>query len=265
MAKLGLQFSEPMTFLAIRFGAVVIIMMLLFLLLRPPLPETLREWMHLAVVGLLLQSVYFGFCYLAFTAGVAAGTAALLMSLQPVLVGLIAPSWSGERISWFRWSGLLLGLTGAAIVILARSSIETPTLFGLACAVIGLIGITAGSLWEKRFGLSHHPVSANLIGYTAGLLGILPILFLTETMQVNWTVDFMLALTYLVIGNSVIAVGLLLAMIRAGDVSRVSALFFLVPPFAALIAWFVLGEQMPPLAWVGMLVAAVGVFISTRN
>ena len=148
---------------------------------------------------------------------------------------------------------------------MARSEIEAPSLFGLACALLGLLGITAGTLWEKRFGLSHHPVTANLVGYAAGLVGILPFMFLLETMQVNWTWEFTAALAYLVIGNSVIAVGLLLAMIRAGDVSRVSALFFLVPPFAALLAWFLLGEVMPPYAWAGMAVAAIGVLVATRN
>ena len=85
-----------------------------------------------------------------------------------------------------------------------------------------------------------------------------------ETMQVTWTWQFAGAFAYLVIGNSVIAVGLLLAMIRAGDVGKVSALFYLVPPLAALLAWGMLGEVMPPLAWVGMAVAAVGVWLATR-
>ena len=84
-------------------------------------------------------------------------------------------------------------------------------------------------------------------------------------MRIDWTWQFSAALAYLVIGNSVIAVGLLLAMIRAGDVSRVSALFFLVPPLAALIAWAMLGEIMPPLAWGGMAVASLGVFLATRR
>ena len=131
--------------------------------------------------------------------------------------------------------------------------------------MLGLAGITIGSLWEKRFGLSHHPVTANLVGFTAGLLGVLPAMLLTETMEVNWTWEFSAAFAYLVIGNSVIAVGLLLAMIRAGDVGKVSALFYLVPPMAAVLAWFLLGEIMPPLAWAGMAVAAVGVYLATRK
>jgi len=91
-----------------------------------------------------------------------------------------------------------------------------------------LIGITAGSLWEKRFGLSHHPVTANLVEFPIGLAGILLFMFWLETMELNWIWDFTAALGYRVVGNSVIAVGLRLAMNRAGDVGCVSALFFLV-------------------------------------
>ena len=265
VAKVGLQYSEPMTLLTLRFGLVVTIMAAAFVVIRPPVPEKAMDWVHLAIVGFLIQSVYFGLCYIAFRAGVAAGTVALLMSLQPILVALLAPTWTGESVGWRRWVGLCLGLLGTAIVIVARSSIEPPTLLGFVCAVLALLGITGGSLWEKRFGLNHHPVTANLVGYAAGLVGVVPAMLWLETMQVNWTWEFVIALAYLVIGNSVIAVGLLLAMIRAGDVSRVSALFFLVPPLAALLAWLWLGEIMPPVAWIGMMVAAVGVYLATRQ
>lgn len=254
-----------MTLLALRYSLVVAIMAFLFVVLKPPLPKEHLDWVHLSVVGVLIQSVYFGMCYLAFRAGVAAGTVALLMSLQPILVGLMAPRWSGEKIGWKRWAGLLLGLVGATIVIAGRSEIETPSVFGFFCAFLALLGITSGSLWEKRFGLSHHPVVSNLVGYAAGLVCILPFVLALETMEVNWTWEFAAALAYLVIGNSVIAVGLLLAMIRAGDVSKVSALFYLVPPLAAFLAWILLGEVMPPIAWMGMAVAAIGVLIATRS
>ena len=85
-----------------------------------------------------------------------------------------------------------------------------------------------------------------------------------EAMAVDWTADFVASLAYLVIGNSLIAITLLLAMIRHGEASRVSALFFLVPPGAALIAWAVIGEAMPAVAWAGMALAAVGVALVGR-
>lgn len=265
VAKVGLNYTDPMTMLSLRYATVLVIMLVIFLILRPSLPKNKSDWLHLAVVGFLFQAVYFGLCYLAFEAGIAAGTAALIMSLQPILVGLVAPLWTGQGIGWRRWSGLALGLLGTALVIFARSDIEAPSWAGFLLAALALCGITLATLWEKRFGLSHHPVVANLIGYSAGLIGVVPMMLLLEPIEVNWSGPFLAAMAYLVVGNSVIAVGLLLAMIRAGDVSSVSALFFLIPPLAAFLAWLMLGEHMPLLSWVGMIVAAIGVYIATRR
>ena len=88
---------------------------------------------------------------------------------------------------------------------------------------------------------------------------------LTEQIQIDWTPAFVAVMAYLVIGNSLLAMSLLLAMIRVGEVSRVSALFYLVPPLAALFAWPLLDEAMPPLGWAGMILAAIGVALVTRK
>lgn len=264
-AKFGLGYIEPMTFLALRFACVIAIMTALFMVLRPPLPRSPSDWLHLAIVGFLLQSMYFGMCYMSFNAGLSVGTLALILAMQPIIVGLVAPRWSGETVGWQRWAGLALGLTGAVLVIGARSEIDTPSAPGLLFATLALCGITGGSLWEKRFGVSHHPVTSNLVGFTAGLLGVTPFMVAFETMEIVWNWQLVGSLIYLIVASSLIAVGLLLAMIRAGEVSKVSALFFLVPPLAAAFAWFVLDEIMPRLAWIGMLVAGVGVMIATTN
>ncbi|MEM9046879.1 MAG: DMT family transporter [Pseudomonadota bacterium] len=264
VAKIGIEYAPPLTLLALRYAFVVLLMAVLFVILRPPLPKTRADWGHLAVVGLLIQAVYFGFSYLAFRDGVASGTVALIMSLQPILVAIVAPIWTDEHVGWRRWIGLGMGLAGTVIVIVARSVIAVPSPAGLAFCAAALAGMTIATLWEKRFGLSHHPVTASLIGFVAGFAVILPVALWLEDPVVQWTWSFAGALGYLVIGNSLIAISLLLAMIRAGEVSRVSALLFLVPPLAALMAWPVLGEVMPPLAWAGMALAGAGVLIATR-
>lgn len=264
VAKIGLRHAEPMTLLAIRYALVVLAMGVLFLILRPPLPRSFVEWGHLALVGLLIQVAYFGFCYLAFQDGVASGTVALIMSLQPILVALVAPVWTAEIVGWRRWTGLGLGLLGTVTVIAARWEISAPSLAGFVFCAVGLWGMTSATLWEKRFGLSHHPVTANLIGFIAGFLGVLPIALISEDQIIAWNWELAGALFYLVVGNSIVAVSLLLAMVRAGEVSRVSALLFLVPPIAALGAWLILDEPMPQLAWAGMALAGLGVWIATR-
>ena len=265
VAKVGLQYSAPMNLLGLRYGLVIIIMGVLVVALRPPMPKTKADWVHLCIVGILIQTVYFGMAYFAFINGVAAGTAALIFSLQPILVALIAPRWSGEHIGWRQWAGLLIALAGTCIVIVSRLGIGPSPFWGFFLAAIALMGITSGTLWEKRFGLSHHPVTANLIGYTAGLIALSPFIIAENNFAIDWTWPFIAALFYLVVGNSVIAVGLLLMMIRAGEVSKVSTLLFLVPPVTAIMAWVLLGESMPPIAWFGMAIAGVGVYLATRR
>ncbi|HSN23133.1 MAG TPA: DMT family transporter, partial [Methylomicrobium sp.] len=120
------------------------------------------------------------------------------------------------------------------------------------------------TLYEKRFGVAQHPVTSNLVQYAVGFAAVLPLAWVLEDMRVFWTGPMIAALIYLAIGNSLVAVTLLLAMIRRGEASRVSALFFLVPPTAAMIAWLLIGESMPPIAWSGMALAAAGVGIANR-
>ena len=264
VAKIAIQYAEPLTTLVVRYALVVLSMGALMVVLRPPLPRTLVDWGHLAVVGILIQAFYFGATYLAFRDGVASGTVALIMSLQPIIVALVAPFWADEQVGLRRWGGLVLGLLGAALVIAARWQISAPSAFGLGLCAVALAGITGATLWEKRFGLSHHPVTASLVGFAAGLAVILPFALVLESQRIDWTWAFGGAMAYLVIGNSLIATSLLLAMIRFGKVASVSALMFLVPPGASILAWIVLGEVMPPLAWIGMALAGVGVWIVTR-
>lgn len=264
-AKLGLLHAEPMTFLVLRFALVLAVLAPLALWLRPAPPRGAAAWRNLVVIGVLVQVLYFGLSYLSFASGVSAGAVALIVSLQPILVAVLAPSLAGERVSALRWLGLVLGLAGAAIVIVARVTIEAGSGLGVVFAVLALLGMTAAALYEKRFGVNHHPVTSNLVQYAVGFAVLLPVAYFLESMRVDWTGELIVSLAYLVIANSLVAVSLLLAMIRAGEVARVSALLFLVPPLAALLAWPVLGEVMPPVAWLGMAVAAAGVLLATRK
>lgn len=265
MAKIGLDHAPPMTFLALRYWFALLVLLVVLVVVRPPVPRRASDWGHLMAVGVLVQGIYFGLSYFGFWFGLSAGTMALIVSLQPILVGLLAPQLVAERVGVARWAGLILGLLGAAMVIMARSEIEVTSGYGLVCAAGALLAMTAGTLYEKRFGLHHHPVTASTIQYLVGFLVVLPLALAVERMEVDWTGEFAVALAYLVIGNSLIAVTLLLAMIRHGEAARVSALLFMVPPMAALIAWGLIGEAMPPAAWAGMAVAAAGVALATRR
>ncbi|MDH1178699.1 DMT family transporter [Achromobacter mucicolens] len=263
--KVGLAYADPLTFLALRYACVVLILAPLLLALRPPLPTRASAWGHLAMVGLLLQAGYFCFTYLSLKQGMSAGGVALITSLQPILIGLLAPALAHERVDARRWAGLALGVAGAALVIVAKASIDVLAPLGLAFAVGALLCLTGGTLYEKRFGTQIHPVASNFVQYGVGLAVSAPLAFWLEPMRIEWTGPLLGSLAYLVVGNSLVAITLLLAMIRHGEASRVSALFFLVPPCTAIIALLILREPIPPLAWPGMVLAALGILLVTRK
>ena len=256
---LGLPDSEPFTFLALRYAIVVALLALAIPVVRPPLPASRRDWIDLALVGVLLQAGYFSLLYVALDLEASTGTIALIVSLQPILVALAA----SEDVTARRWLGLGIGLAGAAVVIASRSSVGSLSTGGLLCAVGALLALTSSTLYENRFGSEHHPVTANAVQCGVGLALTLPPALLLEGFPVDWTSDLAISLSYLVLANSLVSITLLLMMMRRGEASKVSALFFLVPPLAAVIAWAVLGERLPAVAWIGMVLAAVGVWIAT--
>lgn len=265
VAKVGLLSTGPFTLLALRYGLVLVVLLPLLAWFRPALPATPRAWVNLVVVGFLIQVLYFDLSYFAFLNGISAGALALIVSMQPIVVGLAAPVFAGERVGMLRWGGLLLGLAGAGLVIASRAAIEVTSPGVILLAVGALLAMSSASLYEKRYGVAQHPLVTNCVQYAVGFLCTLPLALTVDDGHVDWSFSFAAALAYLVIGNSLIAISLYLAMIRAGEVSKVSALFFLVPPCSALIAFVLIGEAMPPLAWVGMVLAASGVALASAQ
>ncbi len=260
--RIGLDDADPLTLLAMRYALVEMVLLPVALVIRPALPCG-RQWLHLAMVGFLVQAVHFGGLNLSLEFGLSPGASALFTGLQPILVALLAPWLAGERVSARRWIGLALGLLGAAVVILSRSSVANLPVWGIVSAAVALLTLTAGTLYERRFGVRQHPVTASIVQCGVGLLVALPLAAVFEPMHVRLTGGLAVSLTYLVLGNSIVSLTLLMAMIRLGEASRVSALFFLVPPTTALLAWLALGQSLTLAGWGGLAVSAVGVAIVT--
>ncbi len=266
VGKIGVAHAEPFTLLTIRYALVLLILLPVFVVMRTPLPATAMAWFHLIVVGLFIQAGYFCFVYAALSAGASAGSVALIASMQPILVALLAPALTGEgRVTGLRWLGLALGLSGAAIVIVAQQSVAVASAVGIVLAACSVLSMTAGTLWEKRFGVSYHPVSSNLIQYAAAACVTAMLASGLESWRVDWSAELLWALAYLVLANSLLALTLLLAMLRRGEASRVSTMLFLVPPVSAALGWLLLGEELPWFGWAGMFVAAAGVAISLHK
>ncbi|MGF6095689.1 DMT family transporter [Pseudomonas sp. 18175] len=264
VVKLGLAYAEPLTFLSLRYACVVAVLLVLVSVMRLPWPRSWSAWRDLCVVGALIQFGYFAGTYLSLAWGLSAGALAVIVSMQPLLVGVLSPALLGERVGRLQAVGLLLGFAGALIVILSKSRVEASSLLGLGAALAALMGISGGVMYERRRQPSQHPLMASLVQCGVGLLLTVPLALSWETQVLDWTPTLLGALAYLVIGNSLVAISLLLAMARHQRAARVSALFFMVPPLAALMACWLLGEVMPTLAWGGMLVAMVGVWLVSR-
>lgn len=257
-AKLGLPHVEPMTFLTLRFGVVAVGFAALsfWLRLRWPAP---RAMLHQMTAGLLLHGVYLGGVFAAIDQGVEAGAAALIAGLQPLLVAAVAAPLLGETVGWRQWLGLLLGILGVGLVVAEKLEGGMGTAVGVLFAVGALLGITLGTLYQKRFAQGVDIRIGNVFQFAAAGLatGLAALAF--ETRAIDWQPAFVTALLWSIIVLSFGAVSLLLWLIAEGAASRVSSLFFLVPPSTALLAWLLFDERLPPLAMVGMAVAVLGV------
>jgi drug/metabolite transporter (DMT)-like permease len=258
--KLGLGYAEPFTFLSLRIGAVVALLGIAIIFTRPKWPSAIGM-VHSAATGLMVHGLYLGGVFVAIENGVSAGLAALIVSLQPVLTSTIANRWLGERVAPGQWLGLALGVVGVYLIV--RENVATGETRPLAwlAAALALIGITVGTLYQKRFGGGIDWRTGMWLQYAAA--GILFVLGAAafEDRVVQWTPEFLFALFWLVFVLSFGAIWLLYFLIRRSAATRVVSLFYLTPPLTALMAWFLFDERLAPLALVGMAVCVIGVFL----
>ena len=259
-AKLGLHYVEPLTYLLLRMAGVLILLAVIIALTRPKWPDRAGV-VHSAATGLMVHGLYLGGVFVAISHGLSAGLAALFVSLQPLLTSTIANRWLGERVAPWQWLGLALGLVGVYLVLHDKTASGAATPLAWVTVTVGLLGITVGTLYQKRFGGGIDWRPALLIQYAAA--GVLFAIgaFAFESRVVHWSGELVFALGWLVIVLSLGAVWLYYFMIRHAAATRVVSLFYLTPPVTALMAWALFGEHLAPLALVGMAVCVAGVFL----
>lgn len=258
-AKLGLPFVGPLTFLTLRFAVCLGILVPIALATGARWPGP-RMVGHLAVVGMLMQYTYLLGVYVGIAWGVPAGVAALIVGFQPILTAALAGVALGERVAPRQWLGLALGLVGVALVIGNKGLLDPTHLAGAGFAILAMIGITIGTLYQKRFCTGVDLRSAVVVQNAVGGVAMLATALLLEPMVVHWTGQLVFALVWLSVVLSVGATMLLLYLIRHGAASRVSSLFYLTPAVTAVIAYLLFDETLGPVALVGMAVAAAGVW-----
>ena len=262
-ARLGLPHIEPLTFLFIRYVAVIACMTAIALATRAPWPTTAKESMHIGVSGLLVHGVYLGGVFIAIHQGLPAGVASLVVSVQPLLTAVGAGMLLGAVVLKRQWAGLALGLLGVSLVVAGKLGTEFAAQ-ALVPAIIALFGITAGTLYQKRYcpTLDWRTGSVVQFGPTALLTGALA--WLTETGRIDWTGELYFALGWLVLVLSIGAISLLNWLIRYSNAVNVASLFYLVPPCTALFAWLLFGDTFSGVALVGMGVTVAGVYLARK-
>ncbi len=263
--KLGLPYAEPLTFLSVRYALVLALMLPLVWLTRAPWPGDARQVVHIGVSGLLVHGLYLGGVFSAIGAGLPAGITALVVGMQPLLTALGAGWLLGERVVGRQWLGLALGFGGVALVVIGQSGaagFDAPLGTMLIPALLALAGITAGTLYQKRFCPSFDLRTGAVIQFIPTLVVTVLAARATESMVIDWTGEFVFALGWLVIVLSLGAISLLNLLIRSGGAVNVASLFYLTPPTTAVMAWLLFDERLAPLALGGMAMAVAGVWLA---
>jgi drug/metabolite transporter (DMT)-like permease len=261
VAKFGLPYAPPLTFLLLRCLGVLLVLVPIVLIWRAPWPR--GSMGHVAVAGLLLQAGYLGGVWCAIKIGMPAGLSALIVGMQPILTAVAAPL-IGERVRPRQWLGLLLGLGGVALVVAAKSNLAGLSIPAIGYCLFALLSITAGTMYQRRYCPSFDLRTGTVIQFAATVAALLPFAILFEQLdpalsKVVWNANFVVALLWSVFALSIGAIFLLFKLIRRSNATEVTSLLYLTPPTTAIMAWLLFGETLGPSALAGMLVAVAGV------
>jgi drug/metabolite transporter (DMT)-like permease len=262
VARYGMPYAPPMKFLATRYALSIACFLPWIFWARVAVPANRVQWGHLAVTGVLMHAGYLGGVWAAVKFGMGSGLSALIVGLQPVLTALWLSS-TGGRVAARQWGGLVLGFVGLMLVVSAKLGRGEVTALNLSLAVLALLSITAGTLYQKRFVTQCDVRVANTVQLAAALLVTLPLALLeSETMQ--WNAQLGWAMAWSVVGLTLGGSSLLYLLIQRGAATTVTSLLYLVPPCTALMAWVLFGEAITLLTIVGTALAALGVYWVVR-
>jgi drug/metabolite transporter (DMT)-like permease len=260
-SKLGVPYAEPFTFLMMRYSIVLAILVPIALISRAPWPKGKRQMMHVAIAGLLIHALYLSGCVWSLKLGLPAGILSLIVSMQPLFTAAFAGMVLSERVLPRQWGGLVLGFIGTALVV-AHKTGSGLTFLMTVPAILSLIGITAGTMWQKRHCPAFDLRTSTVVQYAASLVVTSILALTTETMRVEWSGQFVFALLWVALVLSIGAISLLNHLIRSGTAVNVASLFYTVPAVTSLMAWGIFGETLTGLSLIGMAVAVLGVWLA---
>ena len=268
VARLGMPHAQPLTFLMFRYGLSALLFAAWVRAARVAWPQGRRQWLHLAVVGTLIQAGYLGGVWCAVKAGLGAGLVALIVGLQPVLTALWVNSRSAspgsQRVLPLQWLGLALGLSGLLLVVWQKLHVGEAHFHTVALAAFALISITVGTLYQKRWVQTCDVRSANTVQMLAAFAVTLP-LALLEPWQFDPHPDLFVALAWSVLVLTLGGSSLLSLLIQRGAATAVTSLMYLVPPCTAVMAWWLFNETLNASVFAGLALTAVGVALVVRQ
>jgi drug/metabolite transporter (DMT)-like permease len=260
--------ADPFAFTAVRFTAVALILAGIAAASRVRWPADRAGWRDPVIAGFLMQGVYLSSTFWAVSHGLPAGIAALVGSLQPLLTALLAQPLLGERVSGRRALGILMGFAGAGLVLAPKLGATDPSGIpprALAVSFLAVLALTFGTLWQKRTGGRGDLLAGATLQFVGGMACAIPLALAFGSAAIDPVPTLWLGLAWAVLINSVAGILLLLALIRRGAVAGVAALFFLVPPVAAILGYLLFGEVLTPVQGAGMALAALGVAVASRG
>jgi drug/metabolite transporter (DMT)-like permease len=272
VAKFGLPFAPPLTFLAIRYFCSIVCFLVWIWLSKAIWPSDKKQWLHLAVTGILMHAGYLGGVWVAVKGGMGSGLAALIVGFQPVLTALWLTWAASEKsgtasqpaVTPRQWLGLLLGLAGLLMVVARKFGVTNEvTLLTFTATVFALLSITIGTLYQKQHVTATDVRTANVIQLGAALLLTLPFAML-EAEAITWNASFVSAMAWAVLILTLGGSSLMFMLIQRGAATTVTSLLYLVPPTTALMAWVLFDEAITSITVLGIVLTAIGVSLVVR-
>jgi drug/metabolite transporter (DMT)-like permease len=263
-AKYGLPYADPFVFLSVRILLAALLLFALARALRMPVRIGRTAIARSGLIGFFLHACYLGGVFFSIAQGLPAGVAAVVTSLQPVLVSLIAVKVLGEQLRIRQVAGLLIGLVGVVMVLGPSLDAQIP-LGAFIAILVALIGSTSATLLQKKIGADIPLISGTAYQYlfSGCVLGVIALA--TQETSITWNLRFTAAFVWLVLVLSVGAVLLLLWLLNSGSAAKVSSLFYLVPPATAIEAFFLFGEKVNTQGFLGIGITALGVWLVMRG
>ena len=264
-AKIAVRDCPPLTLLTIRFLIAGALMLGLAAASgRWKLPSG-RDLAALVLLGALNNALYLGLSWSGMTT-VSSAFTAVLISTNPLLIGVLAGPLLGERLSWRKLLGLCLGLAGVALVLRSRLTGMQEDLHGTLLVIGGLIALVAGTLLYKMLKPTSGLWTSTGIQSLAGAAALLPFALATENLgDARLTSSLIWSMAYMIVAVSMGGYYLWFMILGRASATSASALHFLMPPLGLLFGWVVLREPVSWLDLLGIVPIAFGIWLATRR